>query len=168
MVEKAHIVENTYSYLNQFVGDIHQPLHDENLAYGGNDIAVKFGSTSTNLHAIWDTNMPEKYAGGYTLADAEAWAKTLTTSIKSGAYKSDASSWLSGIDLSDAETTSMGWASDSNSYVCSTVMPNGVSAVQGVDLSTTYYKTALPVIELQFAKAGYRYVASWALPGSRS
>lgn len=104
--------------------------------------------------------MPEKYAGGYTLADAEAWAKTLTTSIKSGAYKSDASRWLSGINLSDAEATSMGWASDSNSYVCSTVMPNGVSAVQGVDLSTTYYKTALPVIELQFAKAGYRYVAS--------
>jgi hypothetical protein len=36
----------------QFVGDIHQPLHDENLEYGGNDIDVTFDGTSTNLHHI--------------------------------------------------------------------------------------------------------------------
>jgi hypothetical protein len=126
------------------------------LEYGGNDIDVKFGSTSTNLHHIWDTNMPEKFAGGYSLSDAESWAKTLTTSIQSGDYQSQASGWLTGIDLSDAQATSMGWATDSNAYVCSTVMPNGVSVLQGVDLSTTYYNTCMPVIELQFAKAGYR------------
>lgn len=102
--------------------------------------------------------MPEQYAGGYSLSDAEAWAKTLTTSIQSGAYQGNASSWLTGIDLGDAQTTSMGWATDSNIFVCTAVMPNGISVLQGVDLSTTYYKTVLPVIELQFAKAGYRYV----------
>jgi hypothetical protein len=128
------------------------------LEYGGNDIDVTYGSTSTNLHHIWDTNMPEQYAGGYSLSDAEAWAKTLTTSIKSGTYQGNASSWLTGIDLSDAQTTSMGWATDSNIFVCTAVMPKGTSVLQGVDLSTTYYKTVLPVIELQVAKAGYRYV----------
>lgn len=36
----------------QFIGDIHQPLHDENLDVGGNDIDVTFDGASTNLHAI--------------------------------------------------------------------------------------------------------------------
>ena len=94
--------------------------------------------------------MPEKYAGGYSLSDAEAWAKTLTNSIQSGTYQANASSWLTGIDLSDPQTTSMGWATDSNAFVCTAVMPNGISVLQGVDLSTTYYKTVMPVIELQF------------------
>jgi hypothetical protein len=43
---------NSLSIPPQFVGDIHQPLHDENLDVGGNDIAVTFDGTSTNLHHI--------------------------------------------------------------------------------------------------------------------
>lgn len=146
---------NTYQS-DQFVGDIHQPLHDENLDYGGNDIDVTYGSDSTNLHAIWDTNMPEQYAGGYTLADAKKWATTLTTAIKSGTYESEASGWLNGLDLSDPVSTSMSWAQDANAYVCSTVMPNGYQVLETEDLSGSYYTSALPVIKLQFAKAGYR------------
>jgi len=143
-----------------FVGDIHQPLHDENLDYGGNDVDVTFGGESTNLHAIWDTNMPEKYAGGYSLTDARTWATTLTKSIKSGTYESDAAGWLTGIELSDPVTSSMVWASDANAYVCSVVMPNGLAPLETGDLDTTYYKSCLPTIELQFAKAGYR-LAAW-------
>jgi hypothetical protein len=102
--------------------------------------------------------MPEKYVGGYTLADAKSWAATLTTSIKTGSYKSSAASWLTGMTISDAKSSSLIWAMDSNAYVCSTVIPDGVSAVEGVDLSGDYYTEAMPVIELQIAKAGYRYV----------
>jgi hypothetical protein len=101
--------------------------------------------------------MPEQYAGGYSLSDAEAWAKTLTTAIKSGTYESEAAGWLTGIDLTDAQTTAMTWATDSNSYVCTVVMPNGISPLENTDLSTDYYTSSLPIIELQFAKAGYRY-----------
>lgn len=143
-----------------FVGDIHQPLHDEALDIGGNTIDVTFGGTSTNLHAVWDTSIPEKYAGGYSLADAKAWAATLTTSIKTGTYKSSAAGWLTGIDLSDAVSSAMIWATDSNAYVCTTVMPNGVAATEDVDLSGAYYTKALPIVELQVAKAGYR-LAAW-------
>ena len=60
------------------------------------------------------------------------------------------------MDLSDAVTSSMDWATDSNAYVCSTVLPNGVAATENVDLSGAYYKSALPIVQLQFAKAGYR------------
>lgn len=147
-------------FLIHFLGDIHQPLHDENLDVGGNDIDVKYGSTSTNLHHAWDTNMPEDYAGGYSLSDARTWATALTTSIKSGTYKSQAAGWLDGISIDDSQTSATSWASDANAYVCSTVMPDGISSVENKDLSGSYYNTALPVIKLQFAKAGYR-LAAW-------
>lgn len=39
-------------------------------------------------------------------------------------------------------------------------MPNGISAVENTDLSGSYYNSAIPVIELQIAKAGYR-LAAW-------
>ncbi|KAE8441275.1 hypothetical protein EG329_005541 [Mollisiaceae sp. DMI_Dod_QoI] len=143
-----------------FVGDIHQPLHDENLDVGGNDISVTYAGTTTNLHHIWDTNMPEQLVGGYTLADAKTWAANLTTGIKSGTYKSSAANWLTGININDPVSSSMIWAQDSNAYVCTTVMPKGISAVENVDLSGAYYNKAIPVIEEQIAKAGYR-LAAW-------
>jgi hypothetical protein len=105
--------------------------------------------------------MPETYtSGAYALTDARAWATTLTTAIKTGTYKSVAASWLTGLDVSDGVTSSMVWASDANAYICSTVMPSGLAAVETVDLSGAYYTAALPVIKLQFAKAGYR-LAAW-------
>jgi hypothetical protein len=102
--------------------------------------------------------MPEKYTGGSTISTAKTWATTLTKAIKTGTYSSSASGWLDGIDISDPVTTSMGWAQDSNAFVCTTVIPNGPSAVENVDLAGAYYTSAMPVIEEQIAKAGYRYV----------
>jgi len=55
----------------------------------------------------------------------------------------------------------MSWASDSNAFVCTEVMPSGVSAVEDTDLSGTYYTKVLPTIKLQIAKAGYRLVCPW-------
>ncbi|KAH7395571.1 S1/P1 nuclease-like protein [Cadophora sp. MPI-SDFR-AT-0126] len=171
--------------LVHFIGDIHQPLHDENLDVGGNDIDVTFDGTSTNLHAIvrspqsqilylqtpninlistnltqWDTAIPEKLVGGYSLADAKTWATNLTTAIKTGTYKSSSASWLTGMKLSDPVSSSMIWASDSNAYVCSAVMPKGVSPLESTDLSGTYYQGVVGIVELQVAKAGYR-LAAW-------
>lgn len=143
-----------------FLGDIHQPLHDEALEVGGNGIDVTYDGESTNLHHIWDTNMPEQLVGGYALADAKSWATTLTTAIKSGEYKSQAAGWLDGMDVDDAEASALVWASDTNKYVCSVVLPDGVSAVESGDLSGTYYDDSIDTIKLQVAKAGYR-LAAW-------
>lgn len=63
----------------KFVGDIGQPLHCEFLDVGGNTIDVTYDGDSTNLHAIWDTQIPESISGGSTLAAAKTWAGTLTT-----------------------------------------------------------------------------------------
>lgn len=63
----------------KFLGDIGQPLHCENLDVGGNDIDVTYDGDSTNLHAIWDTQIPEAIAGSSSLSGAKTWASTLTT-----------------------------------------------------------------------------------------
>lgn len=148
-------------FLVHFLGDITQPLHDEALDVGGNDITVTFdGYTSDNLHADWDTYMPEKLVGGVALSDAQTWANELIADINSGSYKSVAANWISGDDISDAVTSATTWASDANALVCTVVMPNGVAALQQGDLYPDYYNSVIPTIELQIAKGGYR-LANW-------
>lgn len=42
------------------MGDMHQPMHMGHLSdLGGNKTKVKFFDRETNLHAIWDSNLPE-------------------------------------------------------------------------------------------------------------
>lgn len=148
-------------FLVHLLGDITQPLHDEALETGGNDIKVTFnGYTSDNLHADWDTYIPEKKVGGDALTDAQSWAKTLITAIDSGTYKSQASSWISSSNIANAVTSATAWATDANALVCTVVMPNGVAALQTGDLYPTYYNKVIPTIELQIAKGGYR-LADW-------
>lgn len=147
-------------FLVHFLGDITQPLHDEAFEVGGNDVDVTFDSSSTNLHHIWDTNMPEKLRGGYSLADAQDWANDLVTEIDSGSYSSQKSSWISGLSISDAKGTAMSWATDANKYVCTKVMPKGATALESGDLYPTYYNGVIDTVSLQIAKGGYR-LAKW-------
>ena len=148
-------------FLVHFLGDITQPLHDEAYEVGGNDIKVTFdGYSGDNLHADWDTYMPEKLIGGSTLSDAQTWANTLISDITSGSYKSQAASWIAGDNINDVVTTATRWASDANVFVCSVVMPNGAAALQTGDLYPTYYNSVIGTIELQIAKGGYR-LANW-------
>ncbi|KAJ5175679.1 uncharacterized protein N7482_001556 [Penicillium canariense] len=148
-------------FLVHFIGDITQPLHDEAYEVGGNDIKVTFQGYSDNLHADWDTYMPEVLIGGSSLSDAQSWANTLINEIESGSYKSQAASWIQGDTISDVVTSATRWASDANAFVCSVVMPNGASALESAsDLYPDYYNSAIGTIELQIAKGGYR-LGNW-------
>lgn len=149
-------------FIVHLLGDITQPLHDEALETGGNGITVTFdGYDDDNLHSIWDTWMPGELIGGDELSDALAWAGDLATQIDSGDYASQAASWIAGDDISAPVDSAMTWATDANAYVCTVVMPDGVAALQEDDLLTNgYYDSAVPTIELQIAKGGYR-LANW-------
>ncbi|KAJ9267951.1 hypothetical protein DTO195F2_285 [Paecilomyces variotii] len=147
-------------FIVHFVGDITQPLHDEAYEVGGNEIKVTYQGYSDNLHADWDTYMPETLIGGSSLSDAKTWADQLIKEIDSGDYASQKASWIDGDDVKDAQTTATRWASDGNSYVCTVVMPNGAAALEKGDLYPTYYNSAIGTIELQIAKGGYR-LANW-------
>ncbi|KAJ5955402.1 hypothetical protein N7501_009681 [Penicillium viridicatum] len=147
-------------FLVHFIGDLTQPLHDENYEVGGNGIKVTFNNYSDNLHADWDTYMPTKLIGGSSLADAKGWADSLVDEIAAGTYKKQAKSWINGDTISDTVTTATRWASDANSFVCTVVMPDGAAALQTGDLYPTYYNSAIGTIELQIAKGGYR-LGNW-------
>lgn len=152
--------QKALKWVVHFLGDIHQPLHVENLEVGGNTINVTFDGTHTNLHHIWDSNIPEKLIGGYSLEDAREWATSLTADIVSGKYANASKSWLEGIDIKDAVGSAMIWATDANSYVCSTVVPEGAEAVRDQELDGAYYDEAISVVQMQIAKAGLR-LAAW-------
>jgi len=147
-----------------FIGDIHQPLHNEDVALGGNRIHVRWGRWPDNLHHVWDTRVPDQLAGGRGSYYGRGldWANELSAQISHGKYAVARLSWLEGVDLADPEATAMVWAREANAYVCSTVLPEGAGAVGDTDLGpdSDYYGKAAPVVELQVARAGFR-LAAW-------
>jgi len=147
-------------FIIHFIGDIHQPLHDEALSIGGNAIKVLFKGVETNLHHVWDSNMAEEYIGGYGLPFASAWASNLSAAIKYGSYHKVTESWLAGIDVDDPVSTALAWAIEANQFVCTNVLKDGIEGIRGAELSGRYYEESIPVIELQVARAGYR-LAVW-------
>ena len=152
--------QKALKWVIHFVGDIHQPLHVENLEVGGNLINVTFNGAHTNLHAAWDTAIPQKLVGNYSLANAHTWAANLTNEIKRGTYKKESKTWSKGLKAKKPVDSAMVWASDANSFVCSTVVPNGPDAVRNQEISGSYYESAIPVVQKQIAKAGFR-LAAW-------
>ena len=109
-------------FVVHFVGDIHQPLHAENVARGGNGIHVKWHGTSWNLHHVWDSSIAEEMNGGYhrnPYPQALKWGCVLADEILEGKFAGSTKRWLQGMDLEAPIDTAMLWANESNSYVCS-------------------------------------------------
>ncbi|KAK3314447.1 nuclease S1 [Apodospora peruviana] len=147
-------------WIVHFLGDIHQPLHDENYGAGGNNISVLVDGEKWNLHAAWDTAFITKMTGGKDLATAKTFSEMLLTRIKGhGVYAAQARKWFRG-SLKDTKAAAMGWATETNDLVCSHVLPQGPIAIEGKELNGTYYQEAVPVLEEQMAKAGWR-LAAW-------
>ena len=150
-------------YLLHFIGDIHQPLHTEAESHGGNDIDVRFDNRSTTLHFVWDTAIPEKWAGqdhddneDEQKAAALAWAQDLYVADDNP----DASLAAECQDLSRAQECSLSHANDANQWICGYVLQDEVEGVKGQELSGDYYEGAVPIVELLIAKAGVR-LAAW-------
>ncbi|KAK5994948.1 Nuclease S1 [Cladobotryum mycophilum] len=150
-------------FVIHFVGDLHQPLHNEDVAHGGNGIHVRWNGRDFNLHHVWDSSILEKWLGGprgkpYPIA--QKWADNLANEIKSGKYASEKDAWLKDIDFNKQIDTGMAWARECNALVCTHVFPQGPEAIKGQELSGEYYEKAAPVLEKQVARAGYR-MAAW-------
>ena len=146
-------LQDAMKFVIHFVGDVHQPLHDENLALGGNEINVTWDGDDTNLHHIWDTEIPEAIAGDQS---AEEWSKNLTSQLKAGDFGDLATLSDVGMSLNDTQGSAMQWASGSNAYVCSDVLKGGVDAVEKGDLDGSYFRAHEDVAQSQIAIAGYR------------
>lgn len=110
-------------FVVHFVGDIHQPLHTEDVAKGGNGIHVLFDGREFNLHHVWDTSIAEKLVGEVRRRPYEAakrWADGLTAEITGGKFAGVRDDWLAAANLSDPVATALAWAAEANAYVCTT------------------------------------------------
>ncbi|KAL7941122.1 putative nuclease S1 precursor [Trichoderma barbatum] len=151
--------------LVHFIGDLHQPLHNEDVGQGGTQIQVKWENKRDDLHAVWDSFIPEKVAEHLRKRQNNlplVWAKKLEEEISNGKYASEKNSWLDNFDLSDPKKTAMDWSIEANKLVCSHVFPKDYNPTQikGKELSDKYYDQARPIVELQVARAGFR-MAAW-------
>ena len=145
-------------FLIHFLGDITQPLHDESELVGGNDIPVTWDGEDTNLHACWDTQMVEKLAGGEnSTATVTSFSNTLIAEIDNGKFASQKASWISCSNVNTASACALQWAQDANALNCQYVLQKNET---GVELDGTYYTGAVPYIELQLSKGGYR-LGAW-------
>ena len=109
-------------FVVHFVGDVHQPLHDEDVARGGNGIHVLFDGVQLNLHHVWDSSIAEQMIGGARRRpydNAKRWADELGQEIREGKFAEERDGWLKGLDLADTQGTALLWARESNAYVCS-------------------------------------------------
>lgn len=109
-------------FVVHFVGDLHQPLHNEDVSRGGNGIHVLWGGRELNLHHVWDSSILEKWLGGlrgkpYPLA--KRWATQLTDEISQGKWADEKDSWVKDINLADTNGTALAWSREANAIVCS-------------------------------------------------
>lgn len=159
-------IRDALLFLVHFLGDITQPLHNEDVAQGGNKIRVKFNGKLVNLHSTWDTAIPEAMRAGHRstelLPSAQAWAKTLIEAIDSvdGIYHLLSAGWIEGDDILKAKDTALRWSREANALVCTVVMPNGPEVLKDGDLYPVYFDSAKDTVSLQIARAGYR-LANW-------
>jgi len=128
-------------FIIHFVGDVHQPLHvgwaDD---LGGNTIKVQFYGVKTELHAVWDDNIIEKYNKDWVSFSAElkTTIKTNSTIIKQYTKNMDPISW----------------ANESFDYTKSDVYV-GVSGVDP-NLTDDYYNRNIPIVKERLMAAGIR------------
>lgn len=170
-------------FVLHFIGDIHQPLHTEDLARGGNDIPVQFDghrTQRTNLHSVWDSSIARKLNGlsfdAHAVEEKPAavkWARELAGRLRLAAPSSSFSSSSQDrefnsnflaqecTDLANPNACGIEWATESNAIVCSHVLAPGLDWVKENDLGEgEYYEAAYPVVEMQIGRAGMR-LAAW-------
>lgn len=155
--------EQAAKFVIHFIGDMHQPLHNENVAYGGNGIFVNFDGHRFNLHHVWDSSIVEKFLGGLhgdPLAIAERWSGDLAKHIAEGKFEAEKEGWLKDLNFKDPINTALAWSRETNSLVCKYVLPEGPVAIAEQELGGEYYEKAAPMVERQVARAGYR-MAAW-------
>ena len=147
-------------YLEHFTGDMTQPLHVCGRGDGGTkNSTANFAGKSTQLHFIWDYDMIQKRVLDFHNSTSE-YAAYLVQHIKQGQYLKSLDSWVSSHSIQEKNHNgnalfAIDWAVDSDKIDCEQVWP-AYDQNPSADLSLEYYQNAVPLIELQLAKGGYR------------
>ncbi|KIK71464.1 hypothetical protein GYMLUDRAFT_186248 [Collybiopsis luxurians FD-317 M1] len=173
--------EEALKFITHFFGDIGQPLHNEGIAKGGNGIPVKCAGNQTNLHKTWDEGIINKMLEEKYNSSVGLWVDALTERIKTGDFQGSAGSWITcepnqslrrdvtfQVQVGEHSQVSflengidcpLIWAKESNAFDCSFVWTYSLYDDLCSD-ANDYFSGAVPIIDLQIAKQGYR-LAAW-------
>lgn len=122
--------------LIHLVGDLHCPLHTGHLSdLGGNRVPVLFFSKATNLHSVWDTDLPEA---------AHRWSYTEWQQQVDRLPACDAAAIQSG--------TPRDWLLETHD-ICKEIY---TATPEGSKISYDYIARYTPLIEQQFLRGGLR------------
>lgn len=137
-------------------------MHTEGYGAGGNDVAVRFLGKATNLHAAWDTAIPNRMLNTTSPGFIEAlgWANNLGANVNAGKFKHDVKSWIKHHDIKKPAKSATKWAQDSNKLVCEYVLEDGPKKINGTEIGGKYYEDSVDIVEMQIAKGGIR-LAAW-------
>lgn len=150
-------------FLIHFIGDIHQPLHTENLDRGGNNYSVCFDHrcAKMNLHHVWDTEILLKHVGLSRHAGVDEqksaamdWAQTLHARHASdfGVDETECT------NIATAQDCALAWANYANAWNCKFVWK--LPEAESPDLGGRYFIAAEPIVDELVAKAGLR-LGAW-------
>jgi hypothetical protein len=146
-------------FVVHFVGDIHQPLHDEdNGDKGGNDIHLTYFGKSTNLHAVWDGGVIEQALGvklGPHFAPNLTATSQEATVLGGNVTATQAASWAPSGLASQLDSATVQWANDSHA-VAKTAYQDLPAAPRPHGWDQTYQGEIWPIIQGQLARAGVR------------
>lgn len=120
-----------------FMGDLHQPMHMDRLSdRGGNSHKITFFGAPTNLHSVWDTDLPEA---------AHKWSYTEWADNIDRATEAQTEEILSG-------GTPDRWGEETYGIVEKVYH----STPEGTDVSYDYIAEWTPVVEDRFLRGGLR------------
>ncbi|MFD1216679.1 S1/P1 nuclease, partial [Microbulbifer celer] len=124
-------------FLTHFVEDLHQPMHAGlREDRGGNDVAVTFFGEETNLHALWDTQLPERF-----INDWQVYAAQQPANI-TGSEQAD---WVA--------STPIEWLAESHGFA------HNNAYVLRRELGQEYLEANRPVVEQRLRQGGVRLAA---------
>jgi hypothetical protein len=139
--EKASAEEKSWNlkFLIHFLSDLHQPLHTGRPEdSGGNRVNVNWFGANVNLHKLWDSRMSE------TAHAAEFKGKSIPERVK---WYADYLNQRYQPEVCNPDLAA--WATEAQS-----VRAVAYSGVDGDNKA--YMQKALPVLEEQMARAGFR------------
>jgi hypothetical protein len=146
------------AFLAHFTGDIAQPLHASGYLRGSNEMHVKFGKQTTNLHAVWDSKLLEKTLQLKFGKSRESYVtnllKTRLEVLLGNSTEMGTQCAATVASMPMAEACAAQWAEDSNRLVCSVVYPPFFQP--GMDTSGEYYENAKSTVDAQLLKGGLR------------
>lgn len=163
-------------FIVHFMGDIAQPLHTEAFGGGVNNLTVFFKGYKTNMHAAWDTSIPNSIlslnpTANITIDNSNEFASQLHQDITSGPYQGNVSDWISSWHIRSSrhhnrdnttEAIVTQFAQESNDFVCSYALSSqdGPDSYNSKEISGSYTDGAVPIVKVTLARAGVR-LAAW-------